>query len=67
MTGKNTNKNLSESKNQIFWLFGFIPFIRIKRTVKIIQNGKVNILRIRKMYWLLCFIPLFSIERDWEE
>ena len=67
MTKKKLNKNLSESKNQIFWLFNFIPLIRIKHTVKVIPQGKVNILRFRKRYWLLCFIPLFATERDWEE
>ena len=67
MTGKNVNKNLSESKNQIFWLFGFIPFIRIKHIIKVKPLQKGHSVLLIKKYWLLCFVPLFSTEREWEE
>lgn len=66
MIGKEISKTLSESKNQIFWLFGLIPLIKIKHSVTIIPQGKTKIIRFRRMYWLLCFIPLFSTERCYE-
>lgn len=68
MDTKKKSKNITESKTQILWLFGIIPFMRIKHSVIIIpQEKSKNILRFRKMYRLFCFIPLFSTERDYEQ
>ena len=56
-------QNLQQEHNtQIFYLF-YLPILRVKHEINTIKNGVCY----KKTYYLFCFIPLFSIEREQEQ
>ena len=56
-------RNLKQGYNaQFFCLFG-LPVLRVKHSTNTIKNGGVCY---KKTYYLFCFIPLFSTEREQE-
>lgn len=60
---KQAEKEIKLRNNAIVWFLEIIPLLRVTKTIIEEQDHSVWV---RRMYWLFCFIPLFSTERCYE-
>lgn len=60
-------KPITVKKDLYFLFLGFLPVLRIRHKIGVVEEKEQKFVRLSKMYWLFCFFPLFKTERDWEE